>query len=85
MNTKQIKDTPLGNLTVGEFQKLMRAEMQQAVFDFLWELQQYMPDPDEGLELKPEVAQKLRSFIEEKSDEYTKSLEDVSRELGLDE
>jgi hypothetical protein len=79
--------TKVAELTVGEFRKVIRAEMDRTLFDFLWELQQYLPDPDEGLEFKPEVAQRLRQFIQNKETDKVvgKPLEAITREPELDE
>ena len=78
-------DTKLSDLTVGDLQKLIGEATQKAMYDFLWELEAYLPDPDEGKELKPEFAQKLREFIDNKDRGELKTLDEVSRELGLDE
>jgi hypothetical protein len=67
--------TKLGDLTVGEYKALMRGLLQEAV----WAIMQEFPDPDEDLELKPEVAAQLF----EAKGEPTISLEAIERQLGL--
>lgn len=61
-----------------------RAELKAAIRDTLleviWEMEQYLPDPDEGLSLRPEFAKRL----EEASRQASAPLDDVKRELGLD-
>jgi hypothetical protein len=78
--------TKLGELTVGEFKQLIKHEMDNALYSLLWELEAYLPDPDEGMELKPEVAQRLREFIDHKvTGKPLKTLEEAKTELGIDE
>jgi hypothetical protein len=71
--------TKLSDLTVGEFRKLVRAMLQEAV----WELEQSLPDPDAGRTLKPEIEAYLARSLEEKPDIVL--LDDVKSELGFDE
>lgn len=48
-------------------------------------LQEFLGDPDEGLELKEEVKERLkRTMAALKRGEKGKPLEQVARELGLD-
>lgn len=79
------KETRLSDLTVGDLQQLIHDATQSALIDFIWELQAYLPDPDEGKEFKPEITAKLREYIEKKDNERQYTLEEVKRELGLDE
>jgi len=75
---KKITDkTKLNDLTVGEFKTLMRGLLQEAV----WELEQSMPDPDEGLKLKPEIMRELWLSKHDQSEGIP--AKDVMRELGL--
>ncbi len=60
--------------------KIVVRELMQEV---LWELEQQLPDPDTGEELRPEIAEYLRLPAEQKGAHH--SLDDVKRELGLDE
>jgi hypothetical protein len=78
-------ETKLSELTVGDLQRLIGEATQKAMYDLLWELEAYLPDPDESKELKPEFAQKLREFIDNKDRGELKTLDEVSRKLGLDE
>jgi hypothetical protein len=63
----------------GDLKIVVRELMQE----ILWELEQQLPDPDTGEVLRPEVAEYLRQPAEHKEPYH--SLEDVTRELGLDE
>lgn len=61
-----------------ELKQLVRDLMQEV----LWEIEQQLPDPDLGLDLRPEVADYLRQPTETKGP--LKSLDEAKRELGLD-
>jgi len=67
------------DLTRDELKSLVRELMQE----ILWELEQQLPDPDEGLELRPEIATRLQASTQQKP--RLQSLDEVRRELGLDE
>jgi hypothetical protein len=67
------------SLTRDDLKALVRELMQEV----LWEMEQQLPDPDIGLELRPEVAEYLRQPLEEKGP--LKLLDEVRKELGLDE
>jgi hypothetical protein len=89
MATKTVKEKEkrLADLTVGEFDALMDLMMQkmlEKIEELFFDLEQQLPDPDEGLEFKPEVAERLRAFLKEENPRGT-PLEDVVRELGLDD
>ena len=60
-----------------ELRELVRELMQEV----LWEYEQQLPDPDEGLEFRPEVAERLRRYLKEKP--AGRPLDDVIREIGL--
>lgn len=51
--------------------------------EVLWEMEQQLPDPDRGLAARPEIAEYLRQSAGEKGP--LKSLDEIKRELGLDE
>jgi len=76
----------LSELTVGEFRALIRAEIhdlaREAVYE-VWEEIKSGVDPDEGLEFKPEVAERLRKFMEEQPD--GEPIDDILSELGMQE
>jgi hypothetical protein len=55
--------------------------IREVLLETLWEVEQRLPDPDEELTLRPEAAERLRTAHEER----TVSLEEVRKELGLDE
>jgi hypothetical protein len=80
----QITDkTKLTELTVGDLKALIREIVEDVVHDAVFHLEQQLPDPDEGKELKPEFAERLRESLNYQGKTY--SLEEVKRELGLDE
>jgi hypothetical protein len=70
----------LQNLTRDELKALMREILQE----LLWELEQQMPDPDEGLDFRPEIAAYLEAALKER-DRRGKPYDEVVRGLGLDE
>lgn len=72
-------DIRIADLTVPEFEKLVREIVEGAVEDVLG-------DPDEGLELRDDFAAKLRlSCAEVEAGGKTKSLSDVVAGLDLSE
>lgn len=72
-------DIRIADLTVPEFEKLVREIVEGAVEDVLG-------DPDEGLELRGDFAAKLRrSCAEVEAGGKTKSLSDVVAGLDLSE
>ncbi len=87
MATKTVKEKEkrIADLTVGEFEALMDRMMQrmfEKIEDLIFDLEQQLPDPDEGLEFKPAVAERLREALH--APERGIPIEDVVRELGLD-
>ncbi len=54
--------TRVADLTKDDLKALSREALQE----LLWELEQEMPDPDEGLEFRPEVAEYLHTALHEK-------------------
>lgn len=60
-------ETKIADLTVGEFQALIRETIEAAVKPMIdravFELEQQFPDPDEGKEFTPEFAEGLRQAI----------------------
>lgn len=56
--------------------------MREVVQEFIWELEQYLPDSDEGLTLKPEITERLRKSLDEQ-DVPLHSLEEVLNALDL--
>jgi tryptophan synthase beta subunit len=73
----------LAELTVGDLKGLIREVVADVVQQAVFELEQQFPDPDAGKEFKPEFAEQLRESLNYQG--KTHSLEDVKRELGLDE
>ncbi len=68
----------VGDLTVEELKRLIR--------EVVWEsLQELLSDPNAGLELRPEVRERLQhSLSEQWSEENTFPVEEVARRLGLE-
>ncbi|RMF78605.1 MAG: hypothetical protein D6737_14180 [Chloroflexi bacterium] len=73
--------TPLSTLTVGDLKAIVREIVEDSIERAILEIQQQLPDPDEGLEFKPEFAEQLRQFLKERPE--GRPAEDVMRELGL--
>ncbi len=77
-------DTRLAELTVGELKAIIREVVDDVVQLAVLELQQQLPDPDAGLKLKPEIVRQLWQSMNEGHEDLL-SVEEVKRELGLDE
>ncbi len=82
-HTRVTDNTKLNDLTVGELKTLIREIVEEVIQDAVFQLEQQLPDPDEGLEFKPEIAERLQKFIQEKPRGIP--AEQVMKELGLDE
>lgn len=82
-HTRVTDNTKLNDLNVGELKTLIREIVEDVVQDAVFRLEQQLPDPDEGLEFKPEIAERMQKYIQEK----TRGIpaEQVMKELGLDE
>ena len=59
----------------------LKVMMREILEELIWEMEQELPDPDSGLELRPEIIQRLRESI----NEPTFSLDEIRQELGFDE
>jgi hypothetical protein len=68
----------VADMTVNELHALVRKAVQEA----LWEYEQEF-DPDEGLEFRPEFAERLRTYLRDKP--RGKPIDEVVRKLGLGE
>ena len=77
----QAGNNTIGEMTRDELKELMR----EVVQEFIWELEQYLPDSDTGLTLKPEIAERLLKLQDEKETPLLHSLQDVLNALDLDE
>lgn len=82
-HTQITEKTKLTELTVGDLKVLIREIVADVVQQAVFELEQQFPDPDQGKEFKPEFAEQLRESLNHQGKTY--SLEEVKRELGLDE
>jgi hypothetical protein len=71
----------LADLTVGEFKSLIRAVVDEVVQQAVFQLEQQLPDPDEGLEIRPEIAARLQESLGQNG--ALLSIDDVKRELKL--
>ena len=67
------------DMTVAE----LREVIQETFLEMLGQLEDYLPDPDEGLEFKPEFAESLRAYLRDRP--RGRPAEEVWRELGLEE
>ena len=74
--------TKLSDLTVGEFKSLLQEVVSDIVEQAVFQLEQQLPDPDAGKELRPEVAEALRQSLRDEGELL--SLESVIKDLGLD-
>lgn len=83
MTIKVPDSTKLGDLTLGEFKTVVRAIVEDAVQKAVFELEQELPDPDAGKELRPQFADKLRQALHE--EESLISFDTVAKEIGLNE
>jgi hypothetical protein len=75
-----ISKWPLKDLTRDELKSLMREILQE----LLWELEQQVPDPDEGLEFRPDIAAYLDAALKDRN-RRGKPYADLVRDLGLEE
>lgn len=73
------EDTKLGELTVGEFRRVLREHIRGLVLAFV----QQLPDPDEGKSLRPEIEEALIRQRQNPAD--GEPIDDLLHELGLDE
>lgn len=72
-------------LTADEHAKLRQAAQTlivEAVQGLFWQLEQQLPDPDEGLPLRPEIVERLHKFKHERPE--GRPADEIARELGLD-
>ncbi len=72
-----MSDRRVVDMTVDELHTLIRETVHEVFIGFLESI-----DPDEGLELRPEMAEYLRTALKEKR--RGTPLAEVKRELGLD-
>jgi hypothetical protein len=68
-------------MTVTVNRDSLKSLVRELMQEVLWEMEQQVPDPDLGLELRSEIATYLRKPSEQK--EPLRSLEEVRKELGL--
>ena len=66
-----VKDKKVSDMTAGELQDLIRRTVLQAI------------DPDYGLDLKPEIAEELKTSMQQKKRGEGFTLEEVKKKLGL--
>jgi len=70
--------TKLADLTVDEFKQLIATTVE-------WKLMEILGDPDEGLELREEIKDRLRRSLEtERRGARGISAQDVAAQLGLE-
>jgi ribosomal protein L29 len=74
--------TRVADMTVDDLQDLLRGTLRELVEEIIEEKVGLLRDPDEGLELREEVAQSLRDYLstERRGDDA----DEVFRSLGLD-
>lgn len=74
--------TRVGDLSIEELREFLRITLRELIDEVVSEKLSLLDDPDEGLELRDEVADSLRDYI--KSERRGASAEDVFRELGVE-
>lgn len=80
-----LKQKKVADLTVEELEAIIDAKL-QPIWDYLFELEEQLPDPDAGKRLKSEVEARLRANLEiPLSKKAGIPADEVYRELGLDE
>ena len=67
----------VADLTVDELEALLYSTLRQLIEEVVEEKLGVMADPDKGLELRPEVAQSLQTYLE--SDRRGDDADDVFR------
>lgn len=86
---KTTEDKQVSDLTAAELKKLIQAtveEMLQPIWEYLFTLEDSMPDPDEGKMLKPELEAELKAALKDPLRRGKGiSHEELLRELGLDD
>jgi hypothetical protein len=83
MTTNAPDNTKLGDLTLGEFKTAIRSIVEDVVQQAIYELEQELPDPDAGKEIRHTFADKLRGAIHEEEPLIT--LDEIVKDLGLNE
>jgi hypothetical protein len=81
MATQTTDNTKLSELTVGQFKVIVQTLVEEVVSQAIFELEQELPDPDEGKTMRPEFVEKLQLALDESGEIYT--LEEVKHHLGL--
>jgi hypothetical protein len=76
------ENSKMSDLSVKEFRALMHEIVSDIVQQAVFELEQQLPDPDEGKVIKPKLAEQLRQSLQEEGELI--SAEDIIKELGLD-
>lgn len=75
--------TRVGDLTVDELRVLLRDILRELVEEVIEEKLDALADPDEGLELRPEIAESLREYLA--SERRGDDADQVFHSLGLTE
>jgi hypothetical protein len=70
------------NTVEGMSRDELRALIREVLVEVLEELGEQSPDPDAGLEFRPEVIKRLRAY--KATPPQGQPIADVARELGLD-
>ena len=59
----------LGDMTVGQFKALVRTLMHQQMIELLEDFENYLPDPETGWTVQPEVWAQVRAFLRRETGE----------------
>ena len=73
----------VGKINRDDLKALVREVVEEVIEEMLWKIEQQLPDPDQGLEFRPEVAEHLRRAIQEKH--RGTPIDEIMKEMGLDE
>ncbi len=72
----------VADLTVDELREVLRATIRDLIEEIVVEKLETLLDPDDGLELEPDVADSLREYL--RSNRRGDPAEEVWHSLGLD-
>lgn len=78
-------ETKLSELTVGDLKTIVRGVVQDIVQQAVFELEQQLLDPDEGLEFRPEIKERMQNFLRERPQGISAEnvMQEVSKEYQM--
>ena len=72
-------NTKVSDMTFGQLKSVLRSIVEEVVAQAVFELEQELPDPDEGKSFRPEFVEKLQLALDESGELYT--MDDVTKKL----